>query len=90
MERPDKDPMKRPEVRWTFGCLVAAFATVGLLILFLVVAFALEPPTWIGILLGIGLVAGGALLAWLVASALGQSLPGSGRTLDDLRRKRKG
>ena len=89
MERSEKDPLKRAEVRWTFGCLIAALATVGLLILILVVAFALEPPAWIGVLLGIGLVAGGALLAWLVASALGQSHPGASRTLDDLRRRRK-
>ena len=63
----------RPEVRWTLGCLVAAAAISGLGILVLLVAIALQPPAWVQVLIGVALAAGGAFLAWLVASALGQS-----------------
>jgi hypothetical protein len=63
----------RPELRWTLGCLVGAAALTGSLILALLVALALQPPTWIQVVVGVGLAAGGAVLAWLVASALGQS-----------------
>ena len=62
-----------PEVvRWTLGCLVAAVSMVGLLILLLLIAVALSPPTWVQVLLGVGLALGGAAFAWLVATALGQ------------------
>jgi phosphate/sulfate permease len=63
----------RPEVRWTLGCLVAAAAVAGLGILVLLVAIALQPPPWVQVLIGVALAGGGAFLAWLVASALGQS-----------------
>jgi protein-S-isoprenylcysteine O-methyltransferase Ste14 len=68
----ERDRM-RPEVRWTLGCLIAAAAMVGLLILVLLVAIAFEPPQWIQVMLGAFLALGGALLAWLVAAALGAS-----------------
>ena len=63
----------RPELRWTVGCLVGAAALVGALILVLLVTLALQPPGWVQVTIGVALVAGGAALAWLVASALGQS-----------------
>jgi hypothetical protein len=63
----------RAEVRWGLGCLVGAAALSGMVILVLLVAYALQPPTWVQIVLGVGLVAGGGLLTWLVGSALGQS-----------------
>jgi phosphate/sulfate permease len=63
----------RSELRWTVGCLVGAAAVVGALILVLLVTLALQPPEWVQVVVGVGLVAGGAALAWLVASALGQS-----------------
>jgi cytochrome c biogenesis factor len=59
--------------------LVAAAALIGSLVLVFVIAFLLDPPEWVQVLLGIGLVLEGALLAWLVASALGQSREGRGR-----------
>jgi hypothetical protein len=37
------------------------------------VTLALQPPEWVQVLTGVALVGGGALLAWLVASALGRS-----------------
>jgi len=59
-------------LRWGVGCLVASLSTVGLLILVALVAIALEPPRWVQVLLGAGLAVGGAVFAWLIASALGQ------------------
>lgn len=64
-----------PEVRWTVGCLVASLATVGILILVFLVAIALSPPTWVQVVLGVGLAIGGAIFAWLIASALGDRGP---------------
>ncbi|MFP5353425.1 MAG: hypothetical protein ACLGIB_12790 [Actinomycetota bacterium] len=61
-----------PELRWTVGCLVGSLATVGTLILVALVAIALSPPAWMQVLLGVGLACGGAILAWLVAEALGR------------------
>jgi hypothetical protein len=58
---------------WTVGCLVGAAAIVGTLILVLVVTFAVQPPGWVQAVLGIALLCGGALLAWLVASAFRQA-----------------
>ncbi len=62
-----------PEVRWGVGCLVAAAAVVGAVILTFLVALALTPPEWVQVLLGVGLALGGALLAWLVAASLGRA-----------------
>jgi len=71
-EQPRPEAPLPPEVRWTVGCLVGSLATVGSLILVALVAIALEPPTWVQVVLGAGLALGGALLAWLVAEALGR------------------
>ena len=62
-----------PEVKWGVGCLVAAAAMVGLVILLMYVAFTFDLPVWAQIALGVGLTFGGGLLSWLVVSALGQS-----------------
>jgi hypothetical protein len=64
------------ELRWTLGCLVASLATVGVLILVALIAIALSPPTWVQVLLGVGLALGGAVFAWVIASALGQRRSG--------------
>jgi hypothetical protein len=60
------------ELRWTVGCLIASMSMVGILILVGLVAIALSPPTWVQVVLGAGLVIGGAVFAWLIATALGQ------------------
>lgn len=73
-KEPSQQPMP-PELRWTVGCLVASLATVGILILVFLVAIALSPPTWVQVVLGIGLAIGGAIFAWLIASALGERGP---------------
>jgi hypothetical protein len=79
--RRDEDEL-RPELRWTAGCLVAAAALVGTVILALLVALALQPPAWVQVVVGILLALGGGVLAWLVASALDQSRSRSGRSGD--------
>ena len=67
-----QDPTSPDVVRWTVGCLVAAAATVGVVILVFLVSVALQPPVWLQVALGVTLAAGGAVLAWLVAAALSQ------------------
>ena len=77
-----KDPAGPDVVRWSVGCLVAAASTVGVVILVFLVSVALQPPVWLQVLLGVGLAAGGAVLAWLVASALSQSKASKGTQRD--------
>lgn len=67
------DPLDRPEVQWGVGCLLGLTAMVGLVIIALLIALAVQPPDWVQIIVGIGLVLGGAALAWLVAAALKSS-----------------
>lgn len=66
-----EDDQLKPEVRWAVGCLIGSAAIVGTLILVMLVAIALQPPTWVQVALGVALACGGGLLAWLVAAALG-------------------
>lgn len=61
------------EARWGVGCLIAAAAMVGLVILLMYVAFTFDLPIWAQVVLGFGLTLGGGLLTWLIVSALGQS-----------------
>lgn len=75
--RPGHEPLP-PELSWTLGCLLSAAALVGLVILVLLVALALQPPRWLQVTAGVLLAGGGALFAWLVAAALGR---GSGPRL---------
>ena len=60
-----------PEARWMIGVVVGLTAMLGLMILVALVSFALEPPAWLQIIMGIVLVGVACLLTWLVASALG-------------------
>lgn len=80
-----EDPLKRPEVRFGVGCLVALAAIAGSLILVFLVAFALQPPAWVQVLLGVALIGGGAVLGLLVAKALADPTrgPGGPRKLSD-------
>jgi protein-S-isoprenylcysteine O-methyltransferase Ste14 len=71
-KRPWDEPLT-PELSWTLGCLLSAAALIGLVILVLLVALALQPPRWVQVAVGVLLAAGGALFAWLVASALGRT-----------------
>lgn len=55
------------------GCLVGGAALVGVLILVLLVSIAVQPPVWVQIVLGLGLVGGAICLAWLFTAALRRS-----------------
>ena len=72
--RSDNDRMS-DEVRWGLGCLIAAAAMTGVVILLMYVAFTFDLPEWAQILLGVGLTLGGGLLTWLIFTATGQSRP---------------
>ena len=67
--------LRRPEVQFGVGCLVALAAIAGSLILVFLVAFALQPPAWVQVLLGVALIGGGAILGLLVAKALARPVP---------------
>lgn len=64
------DALSRPEVRWGVGCLLGSSALLGLMIIAVILAFALSPPVWVQIAIGLGLVGAGVALAWLVAASL--------------------
>lgn len=57
-------------VRWVTAGIVAAAALLGLAVLVSIIAFALQPPGWLQMVLGVGMVAGAVFFAWLLASAL--------------------
>jgi uncharacterized membrane protein YqjE len=58
---------------WGVAVLVASAALIGLVILVLVVAFALQPPAWAQILVGVLIVVGAVSFAWLLQAALRSS-----------------
>ncbi len=60
-----------PELkRWILAGVVGFAALLGSAILVTLVALVLQPPVWAQVLLGLALVAGVALLAWLVRASL--------------------
>lgn len=67
------DRMQRPEVRWGLGCLLSGIGFAGLLIIVLWVAILTQPPAWLQVALGLGIVVGAALFTWILASAFGAS-----------------
>ena len=69
---PEAEP-RTDVVRWGVGCAVGIAAMIGVAILVFLVALALQPPTWVQVVLGIVLVIGAAVLAWLVATAWSSS-----------------
>lgn len=54
---------------WLVGCAVGGAAMTGIVIFVFLVALALQPPIWVQILIGVSLALGGAVFAWLIASA---------------------
>ena len=62
-----------PLVGWGLAVLVASAALIGLVILVLVVAFALQPPVWAQILVGVLIVVGAVSFAWLLQAAMRSS-----------------
>lgn len=66
-------------MRWVTAAFVAAAALLGLVVLVAIIAFALQPPGWVQMLLGIAMAGGAVFFAWLVASALRKDDTGADR-----------
>ncbi len=70
----DRAPSGVPEsddvMRWVAAGIVAAAALLGLAVLVAMIAYALQPPGWLQMVLGVLMVAGTVFFAWLLASAL--------------------
>jgi hypothetical protein len=70
----ERGPLDAPEsgdvVRWIAAGIVATAALLGLVVLVVLVAYALQPPGWLQMVLGVVMAAGAAVFAWLLASAL--------------------
>ena len=66
-------------MRWVTAAFVAAAALLGLVVLVAIIAFALQPPGWVQMLLGIAMAGGAVFFAWLVASALRKDDSGTDR-----------
>lgn len=67
------EPDLRTGLHWGIGCLVGGAALGGTLILVLVIAFFIQPPVWVQIVVGIALAGGASLFTWLFTSALRRS-----------------
>lgn len=69
-DRPPEIPESEDVVRWVAAGVVAAAALLGLLVLVAIVAYVLEPPGWVQMVLGVAMAVGATVFAWLLASAL--------------------
>lgn len=88
MRREEKAPVEpdlRTSLQWGLGCLVGGAALGGTVILVFLVAIAVQPPVWVQIVIGLVLVAGSIVLAWLYTSALRRSEESSSRGRVSLR-----
>lgn len=82
-DAPPDAPPREVAIRWGIGCLVGAVSLVGVLLLSVLLAFYLQPPAWVQVVVGLVLVAGAASLTWLVATAWGRAdSPDPGRRAD--------
>lgn len=79
---PERGPRDVPEsgdfVRWIAAGIVATAALLGLVVLVAIIAYALQPPGWLQMVLGVVMAAGAAVFAWLLASALRKDDPSPG------------
>ncbi|HEV2756947.1 MAG TPA: hypothetical protein VG318_14365 [Actinomycetota bacterium] len=72
-DRNDEIPgVPKPDelMRWVAAAFLAGAALLGLLVLASILAFALDPPVWIQVVLGVVMACGAVFFAWLVQSAL--------------------
>lgn len=67
---PSGPPESSDVMRWVAAGIVAAAALLGLVVLVAIVVYALQPPGWLQIVVGVAMVAGTVFFAWLLASAL--------------------
>lgn len=69
-ERSAAEPQSEDVMRWVAAGIVAAAALLGLVVLVAMIVYALQPPGWLQMVLGVVMAAGAAFFAWLLASAL--------------------
>ncbi|MDQ3915036.1 MAG: hypothetical protein M3323_06840 [Actinomycetota bacterium] len=72
-EREDEAPgIPEPDeiMRWATAAFLAAAALLGLVVLVAILTFALEPPAWVQMVMGVAMAAGAVFFWWLVTSAL--------------------
>lgn len=69
-DAPVDTPQSDDFVRWVAAGVVAAAALLGLVVLVTMIAYALQPPGWLQMVLGVVMAGGAAFFAWLLASAL--------------------
>jgi uncharacterized membrane protein len=72
-DRSDEIPgVPKPDelMRWVTAAFLAGAALLGLVVLAAVLTFALDPPDWLQIVVGVVMAAGAVFFAWLIASAL--------------------
>lgn len=76
----NQSEQQRRLTSWLVAGLLAGVALIGLLAIFMVVVIHFEPPDWVQVVLGVGLVLGACSFAWLLASALTSSDSARART----------
>ncbi len=65
---------------------VGGAASIGIVILVFLVSLALQPPTWVQVLIGVVLAIGAAIFTWLVAKAWHPGERGGAPSRERLRR----
>lgn len=78
--RPAGEPRSEDVMRWVAAGIVAGAALLGLVVLVAIIAYALQPPGWLQMVLGVVMATGAAFFAWLLASALRKDDAETGRT----------
>lgn len=73
-------PQSDDVMRWVAAGIVAAAALLGLVVLVAMIAYALQPPGWVQMVLGVVMAAGAVVFAWLLASALRKDDDDTART----------
>ena len=79
-ERPAGEPQSEDVMRWAAAGIVAGAALLGLVVLVAIIVYALQPPGWLQMVLGVAMATGAAFFAWLLASALRKDDAETGRT----------
>lgn len=63
-------PASDDVMRWVAAGVVSTVALLGLVVLVAIAAYFLQPPLWLQIVLGVGMAAGTAAFAWVLAASL--------------------
>ncbi|MPZ70047.1 MAG: hypothetical protein GEU71_11030 [Actinobacteria bacterium] len=69
-EAPNDREAADQATKWVLALSIALVALFGVVVLVAVFVAAFEPPSWLAIMLGLGLPLAATAFAWLLASAL--------------------